>query len=901
MSLLSRGAGGAGGEKWLERITLISILAVAIAGGLYAQSAYLNRAWQLLALALGAALALGGGGVSLLLSRMRRPAAATGALLVSLVLWVGAMPVFMRGVAATAALAAALIVVIVGVGALPGRWRIWLTLGAACALLILAVDGVAPLGRYEPEPFSLPNLYLMSLNALGLGVVVWHIGVLALRPAESIRTRLVLTSVLLILFTGAAITYVNQIVMVRLEQRDAISHLSEIVAQANLDANTWADTLQGSLGLFEEHARPQLDVLLAAEPRDRDASLRALGHISEDIQEAAAQSRLFDEMAVLDRRGKVLISTRQQLDSWAALMPACLTAPTAGPCMQPPRYDQTFGTAIIVFVDPVLGADGTVRGFVAGRVPLNTLGERVMAISVGQMLAISLITGDSNAAAPPPAAYPRGSGFYSDSRGVAVVGVYRWLPSVQVGLLIEQEQSLAFRPEMLALDTHLLATLLLLALGVVIAMAVVRSITAPLKLLSEAAAQISAGALDVRAEVQRSDEIGALAQAFNRMAASLRQSHEQLEQRVQQRTEQLAQVNADLRAENVERQRAEQAVEFERNKLNSILDAMDDGVYIVNREYRIEYINPALERLFGPVGERRCYEYLYGRGATCADCPNEQVWQGQTVHREESLGNGRIYDTFDAPLESADGTRKKLAIFHDVTARRQAQGEIVRRNAELAVLSRRLVEIQESERQYIARELHDETGQALTSLMLRLGAVERGLAGEATAAAGVAAIKREVEEVLGSLHTLASDLRPSSLDHVGLVPALRQYTERMAERHGLLIDFEVIGLGERHLPTEMGITIYRIVQEALANVVRHAGATQVDVIVERRRDTVRVTIEDNGRGFDVQAGMFTGRLGLIGMRERAEMIGGSLVVDSALGGGAMILMEAPIDNAHPDR
>jgi signal transduction histidine kinase len=211
-----------------------------------------------------------------------------------------------------------------------------------------------------------------------------------------------------------------------------------------------------------------------------------------------------------------------------------------------------------------------------------------------------------------------------------------------------------------------------------------------------------------------------------------------------------------------------------------------------------------------------------------------------------------------------------------------------------------LVEIQESERHYISRELHDETGQALTSLMLRLGMLERDLQRGISVADRVAELKHTVEEVLADLHGLAMELRPASLDHVGLVPALRQYAERMTDRHGLIVDFGAIGLDEVRLPPEMEITIYRIVQEALVNIVQHAQATHVDVIVERRPDRVQVIIEDNGLGFDAAAAMYSGRLGLLGMRERAEMLGGHLIIDSAPRAGTTVVMEAPYDGSHPD-
>jgi signal transduction histidine kinase len=114
------------------------------------------------------------------------------------------------------------------------------------------------------------------------------------------------------------------------------------------------------------------------------------------------------------------------------------------------------------------------------------------------------------------------------------------------------------------------------------------------------------------------------------------------------------------------------------------------------------------------------------------------------------------------------------------------------------------------------------------------------------------------------------------------------------------VDFGAIGLDAARLPAAMETTIYRIVQEALVNVVRHARATHVDVILERCQDAVKVIIEDNGRGFDTNAALYSGRLGLLGMRERVEMLGGSLEIDSAPGLGTTVLVEAPYAGSHPD-
>jgi len=209
----------------------------------------------------------------------------------------------------------------------------------------------------------------------------------------------------------------------------------------------------------------------------------------------------------------------------------------------------------------------------------------------------------------------------------------------------------------------------------------------------------------------------------------------------------------------------------------------------------------------------------------------------------------------------------------------------------LQALSRRLVEVQEHERHFIARELHDEAGQALTLLKFGLHHLEYDKGDQAAVATHCHELKQIADNVLENLHRLAVGLRPAALDHLGLVAAMRQYIESMGLQHGLAVQFETVGKVER-LPGEVETAIYRIVQESLTNVVRHAHATRVDILLERRGGQLIVVVEDNGIGFDPQTPMGS-QLGILGMRERAEMLGGKITVESTQGKGSTILLEVP--------
>jgi PAS domain S-box-containing protein len=212
--------------------------------------------------------------------------------------------------------------------------------------------------------------------------------------------------------------------------------------------------------------------------------------------------------------------------------------------------------------------------------------------------------------------------------------------------------------------------------------------------------------------------------------------------------------------------------------------------------------------------------------------------------------------------------------------------------ARMQSLSHRLVELQEAERRRIARELHDESGQALVSLRYGIRLLEREIAAGGDVTERVADLVRTTDAVIDSLHRLAADLRPASLDYLGLEAALRQHARAAGAQAGVPVRFKARGFGpgERVAPA-VETAIYRVVQEALANVARHAKASRADVLLERRGDRVLVMVEDDGVGFEHDKIQPGDHLGLLGMKERAEALQGTLTVESSLGAGTTIVVE----------
>jgi len=211
----------------------------------------------------------------------------------------------------------------------------------------------------------------------------------------------------------------------------------------------------------------------------------------------------------------------------------------------------------------------------------------------------------------------------------------------------------------------------------------------------------------------------------------------------------------------------------------------------------------------------------------------------------------------------------------------------------LQTLSRRLVEVQEVERRHIARELHDEIGQALTGLKLALEIST--LSPAETVKTRLDEAKTLISELVAQVRDLSLDLRPGMLDDLGLLPALLWHFERYTAQTGVQVDFKCTGLeGQRFLP-EVETAAYRIVQESLTNVARHAGVSQVTVRMWATQGRLNVQIEDQGSGFDPKEPLRSGRTsGLAGMYERAVLLGGQLKVESSPGFGTCVTAELPL-------
>jgi signal transduction histidine kinase len=225
--------------------------------------------------------------------------------------------------------------------------------------------------------------------------------------------------------------------------------------------------------------------------------------------------------------------------------------------------------------------------------------------------------------------------------------------------------------------------------------------------------------------------------------------------------------------------------------------------------------------------------------------------------------------------------------------------ELAQQERMRAFYIQRIIEAQEEERRRIARELHDETGQALASLRVGLRNIEQALDPE-TMRSRLQDMYRLVDETLNRVRRLAFELRPSVLDDLGLVAALERYIRDYRERFGIEVEMQVIGLDGRRIPPAIETAVYRIVQEALTNAAKYAGCQRISVLLQASPRLLSVIVEDDGCGFDVDRVLREepgNRLGIYGMRERAQLVGGSLAIESAPGQGTTIYLRVPLEDS----
>lgn len=486
--------------------------------------------------------------------------------------------------------------------------------------------------------------------------------------------------------------------------------------------------------------------------------------------------------------------------------------------------------------------------------------------------------------------------------------------TVRVGLT---EHSLRATVDTLT-QQMLLTTLGVSLLGVGAAYLLTLILTRPMLSLVEVTQAVARGDLSRRVPPWGDDEIGQLATAFNRMTSEL----DVVQRAMWRRNRELAALNAVASAVNTP---APLTATLDR-ALRALLDELHlPAGWFFLRDHTGERIE--LTTWIGlpwEIGEREIATALH-------DCPctvaliDKQPIVVQPLPERCPLREGKLSDAraiaahVTVPILARDQVLGVLGVASadaqafdaDEVKLLEAVGQqlgVVVENARLwdalrekervrGQLLEKVISAQEEERKRIARELHDDTGQTLTSLMVGLRAASDAV--EPATRARLESLRDIAAQSLDSVKRLARELRPPLLDDLGLPAALERYVANYRANYGIGVDLQMTGFGHNgHLPSQVELAVYRIVQEALTNIAKHAHAHNVSIVVERKQRAVIAVIEDDGRGFDVRAVMESAqeesKLGLYGMRERAELVGGRFQIESTLDAGSSVFVEIPI-------
>jgi PAS domain S-box-containing protein len=357
-----------------------------------------------------------------------------------------------------------------------------------------------------------------------------------------------------------------------------------------------------------------------------------------------------------------------------------------------------------------------------------------------------------------------------------------------------------------------------------------------------------------------------------------------------------------------EKKKSDDALKASQAKYSSFFKNSMDALLLTEKDGNILEVNPAACELFGMTEAEICAAGRFG----LVDMEHPNVIPLLETRQRTGQARGEISfirkdgSRFPGILTSSvyidtNGKERTSMIVHDITERKAAEEALAYKNKELHNLMDHLSNVREEERSAIAREIHDELGQQLSTLKMGVHQVNNKLLAHNLSDNTISALLGEIDEAIKSVRRIASNLRPIILDYEGLSEALKWYASDFQKLHGIACDLKV------DLPMEienkkLSITLFRIFQETFTNIVRHANATAVTVDMNLVDGNIVLTISDNGVGIDLDALRSKRTFGIISMKERVAMVGGSYSINSMPDGGTITKVIVPFTfaNACPD-
>ena len=421
----------------------------------------------------------------------------------------------------------------------------------------------------------------------------------------------------------------------------------------------------------------------------------------------------------------------------------------------------------------------------------------------------------------------------------------------------------------------------------------------------------------IKRQIQsRTAELEKINESLRDEITKLKRIEKELNVRLQERTAELTRVNEALLKEAAEGARAaetlrdSEAQQSQASKFNqAVMANMGEGLYTLDTRGLVTYINPAAERLFGwssaeLIGRKlhdvTHYQHPDGTPFPADECAGLQVLQNGTVLSDHEDVFIRKDGTFFpvvysfSPIASDGEIIGLVVVFRDMTAQKRVEEALTKSREELRALAARLQVTREEEKTQLARELHDELNGTLVALKMDISLLpNRVTKDHKLFLEKLSSMSELIDRTLARVHTIVTELRPVVLDQMGLAAAIEWQTNEFQERSGIVC--------ETHLPTEeipldpeRSTAAFRILQEALTNVARHANATKVVVDLKSENGSLILAVRDNGKGIDEKMIFAHYSMGLLGMRERALSFGGKTEVGRLPGRGTLVSMRIPI-------
>jgi len=347
-------------------------------------------------------------------------------------------------------------------------------------------------------------------------------------------------------------------------------------------------------------------------------------------------------------------------------------------------------------------------------------------------------------------------------------------------------------------------------------------------------------------------------------------------------------------------------------RLQLHLERIPLAYIILDSDFRIKFFNPEAEKIFGysnsEVRGKNPYDFLIPESSRNLVEDKKKRWLNGDMNangiNENITKDGRIIlcEWYNTPILDENGDLVEvISMGIDVTEREKSKTELQKSEQKLRALASHLQSVREGERATIARELHDELGQILTSIKMNLMMMTKQVLQDDESFDKVIfeneinSMNEMIEHSVRRLKKLISELRPEVLDNLGLIPALEWLIEQFITRSGVKVNF-TSDIKEMNLSKQMQLNIYRIVQESLTNALRHSKATEINLNISTSENYLKISIQDNGKGFNPDSLDPLQSIGITGMKERALSFGAELKIQSAFGKGTSVLLSVPLND-----